>query len=222
MKLKISPTTVQQGTIRMLREAIMVGHFKPGERLVETTLCERLGVSRPSLREALRVLATEQLVVITPNRGPSVAVIAWEEARQIYHTRALLEGEMAALAAHHATETDIQAMRAALERFDTAAKEDAAAPRVAATADFYDAMVAAGRNQIIGGLLRGLLARINFLRFQTMATPGRAKHSYREMITIFDAIEDRDARSARAAAVAHIRAAQQEAHDVFHHNAKFA
>lgn len=222
MELKITPSTVQQETIRTLREAIMVGHFKPGERLVETTLCERLGVSRPSLREALRALAAEQLVVITPNRGPSVAEIDWEEAQQIYHTRALLEGETAVLAARHATDADLLAMRTALQRFDSAVKSSDAAERVATTTAFYDAMIAAGRNQVLGGLIRGLLARINFLRYQTMARPGRAKHSHREMTAMFDAINAHDARSARAAAVAHVRAAQQEAEDVFHHGAKSA
>ncbi|TWG78999.1 DNA-binding GntR family transcriptional regulator [Cupriavidus gilardii J11] len=216
MDLKIAPVSVQQETARKLREAIMVGHFKPGERLVESNLCEQLGVSRPSLREALRALAAEHLVVITPNRGPSVARIEWEEASQIYQARALIEGEIAALAARHGNDEDIVAMREALRRFELAVKQGDAAQRVVATTAFYDAMIAACRNDVLGSLIRGLLARINFLRAQTMAMPGRAKHSYRELAAIFDAIEARDARSARAAAVAHVKAAQQEAHEVFH------
>lgn len=222
MDLKIAPTSVQQETVRKLREAIMIGHFKPGERLVEASLSESLGVSRPSLREALRVLAAEQLVVITPNRGPSVARIEWDEASQIYQARALIEGEIAALAARHATEEELRLMQDALKRFEIAVTQSEPAQRVAATTDFYDAIIAAGRNQVLGGLIRGLLARINFLRGQTMASPGRAKHSYRELAAIFDAIRERDARSARAAAVAHVKAAQQEAHDVFHQGLRSA
>ena len=222
MDLKITPSTVQHETVRKLREAIMVGHFQPGERLVETSLAEELGVSRPSLREALRVLATEHLVVITPNRGPSVAMISWEEAEQIYQTRALLEGELAVLAAERATTADVESMREALGKFSLAVQKSDSLVRLSATTDFYEAIIAASGNYVIGGLIHGLVARINFLRARTMASPGRAKHSVREMTKLFDAIEAHDSRAARAAAVAHVNAARQEAFDVFHLEAKSA
>ena len=99
MDLTISPRSVQQETVRLVREAITSGYFKPGERLVEAKLCSMLGVSRTSVREALRVLATGKLITIAPNKGPSVAELTWKEAQGIYHLRALLEGEAAALAA---------------------------------------------------------------------------------------------------------------------------
>ncbi|RAI44873.1 GntR family transcriptional regulator [Rhodoplanes roseus] len=60
----------------------------PGERLVEATLAKRMGVSRPSIREAPTQLAAEKLVTITPNKGPSVAAITWSDAQDIYHVRA--------------------------------------------------------------------------------------------------------------------------------------
>src|SRR5690349_13762377 len=75
-----------------LRNAIAAGRFKPGERLVERDLCARLDVSRALIREALRQLEAEGLIVAVPHRGPVVASITVEEARQIYAVRALLEG----------------------------------------------------------------------------------------------------------------------------------
>ncbi|WPB54977.1 GntR family transcriptional regulator [Xylophilus sp. GOD-11R] len=222
MDLKISTSTVQKETVRKLREAVLVGHFKPGERLVETSLAEQLGVSRPSLREALRVLVAEHLVVHVPHRGPSVAVIDWPQAEQIYHTRTVLEGELASLAAQHAGPEDLSHIEEALQRFDTAVRLADALQRVEATTDFYDAIISASANEVLGGLIRGLLARINLLRAQTMSSPGRAKHSARELRTLFEAIAARDRRSARAAAIAHVMAARQEAHDVFHAGAQSA
>lgn len=215
MDLKIAPQTIQLETARKLREAITVGHFKPGERLVETTLCEQLGISRTTLRETLRVLATERLIVITPNRGPSVAVITWEDADQIYHVRAILEGELSALAAKRISDTDIADMRDALSHFEQGVVAQDPLTRISATSDFFEIIIRSSGNRIIGDLIHGLVARINFLRARTMASPGRARHSVKEMKAIYEAIAARDARGARAAAVAHVLAAREEAQHVF-------
>lgn len=216
MDLKVTPKTVQLETIRKLREAIMSGHFKPGERLVETDLCEQLQISRTSLREAIRVLSSEKLVVLVPNKGPSVAEISWEEATQIYHVRKMLEGELAAQAARNISDEEIEKMQRALADFDRAVKSEDAPLRISATTNFYDALIRGSGNQIIGDLIHNLQARINFLRVQTMSSPGRAKNSNRELKKIGDAIAKHDVRAARAAAVDHVEAACQEAEEVFH------
>lgn len=219
MDLKISPSTVQSEAVRKLREAVLIGHFKPGERLIETSLAEQLGVSRPSVREAVRVLVAEQLVVHVPHRGPSVAVIEWPQAEQIYHTRTVLEGEIACLAAQHASKDDLKHLAQKLDRFDQAVRKGDALQRVNATTEFYEAIISAGGNDVLGGLIRGLLARMNVLRAQTMSSPGRAKHSARELRTLFESIAAHDPRAARAAAIAHVLAARQEAFDFFNANA---
>jgi len=215
MDLKISPQTVQVETARKLREAIMVGYFKPGERLVETSLCEQLGVSRTSLRETLRVLAGERLIVLTPNRGPSIAIISSEEADQIYHVRAILEGEMAALAAEHVSDADVAELRSALKQFEEAVAAENPVTRLTATTDFYEVIIRCSGNGIIGDLVHGLVARINFMRARTMASPGRARHSVNEMASLLEAIAAHDAKRARAAAIAHVQAAREEARHVF-------
>ena len=84
--------TVRSMVAQKLREAIMSGTLKPGQRLVERELCEMMGVSRPSIREALRVLEADGLVNTVPHRGPVVSTISLEEARQLYAARAVLEG----------------------------------------------------------------------------------------------------------------------------------
>src|ERR1700719_4244153 len=84
--------TVRAMVAQKLREAIMSGTLKPGQRLVERELCEMTGVSRPSIREALRLLEADGLVSTVPHRGPVVSTISLEEARQLYAARAVLEG----------------------------------------------------------------------------------------------------------------------------------
>jgi len=215
MEMKVSPRSVQQETVRMVREAITNGYFKPGEKLVEAKLCSMLGVSRTSVREALRVLSAEKLITIVPNKGPSVAEVSWEDAESIYQLRALLEGETAALAAARITGDNLARMRKALDAFHRAVDDQDWKARVKATSDFYEVMIQACGNSVMGDVIHSLLTRINFLRAKTMASPGRAVHSAQEMEAIFEAIERRSARDARQAAVAHVKAAEAEAREVY-------
>lgn len=208
MDLKVSAISVRQQAVEKLRSAIFAGVFEPGDRLVELELCERLGVSRPSLREALRTLEAEKLVTILPNRGPSIATLSWEEADQIYRVRTLLEGEAAAQFAERAGPEQIREMQSALRAFIEADKMSNAAGRVRSTSDFYDVIMHGCANKIIQDVLEGLIARISFLRARSMSKPGRAKFSAREMKRILTAIAEKDPKAAREAASAHVEAAR--------------
>lgn len=211
MDLRVAITSVQQQAVEKLRAAILAGVFKPGDRLVEADLCARLGVSRPSVREALRSLEAEGLVSIIPNRGPQIPVLTWEQAAEIYRVRALLEGEAAALCALRAGPDELARMRAALDLFEKAVRGADSALRLSATADFYRVLQGAAGNSLIDDLLRRLLARINFLRAQSMSRRDRAKSSLREMSEIFEAIAKGDADAARRAAERHVESASQAA-----------
>ena len=207
MDLKVSPVSVQQQAVSKLRAAILAGVFQPGERLVEADLCERLGVSRPSVREALRSLEAEKLVAIVPNRGPLVPLITWEQAKEIYQVRVLLEGEAVAAFAQRATPESVRRMQDALTDFIKADKADDVVERVNTTSRFYDEILNGCGNSVIRDILNGLLARITFLRSRSMSAPGRAKHSAQEMKAILQAIQKRDPDTARKAAVKHIEQA---------------
>lgn len=213
--LRITPVTIQAQTAGKLRDAILDGVFKPGERLLEADLCRKMGVSRTSVREALRQLEAERLVTIIPNRGPSVALLTWSEAEAIYEARELLEGEAAARFAERATSSQISQAKAALADFDRAVTMDDALGRLASTQRFYDLIIQGCGNPVIGEMLQGLFARINFLRARSMSLVGRGKLSSTEMWRIYAAIESHDSRAASAAAVQHVKSASAAAREVF-------
>lgn len=215
MDLKVSPLTVLLQTVNKLRDAILRGHFKPGDRLIESELCRQVGVSRTSIREALRRLEAEKLVTIVPNKGPSVTVITWEEAEQIYAVRALLEGEAAALFASRANTSEIARMREALADFGKSVADNDPLGRLDSTTRFYEVILAGSGNTVIREILEGLLARINFLRARSMSNPGRGKDSGREMQRMLTAIVRRDPAAARVATFEHVRAACAVAREVF-------
>jgi DNA-binding GntR family transcriptional regulator len=214
VELRVSIQSVHQQAAEKLRAAILAGVFSPGNRLIEADLCRRLGVSRPSVREALRSLEAEGLIVIVPNRGPQIPVLTWPQAEEIYQVRALLEGEAAALCARRASEADRQTMRAALTAFERAVQTGDPAIRLSATADFYRAMLRGSGNALIEELLQRLVARINLLRAHSMSRAGRAKFSAKEMRAIFLAIAKGDSRAARKAAQHHVKNAEAAARDI--------
>jgi DNA-binding GntR family transcriptional regulator len=122
--------TVRAIVAQKLREAIMSGTFKPGQRLVERELCEMTGVSRPSIREALRLLEADGMVNTVPHRGPVVSTISLEEARQLYDARAVLEGFAGRECARLRDPAVVRRMGAALTRLKAAfAKPDMIADR---------------------------------------------------------------------------------------------
>jgi DNA-binding GntR family transcriptional regulator len=213
--MAISQKTVQQAAVERLREAILAGVFRPGERLFEADLCISLGVSRPSLREALRSLAAERLLEIVPNRGPQIPVLTLEAAAQIYDVRKILEGEAAALCASNATDAQVAELVRALSGFREAVARDEGADCIRTTARFYEVILTAAGNDIIKEILEGLLARVNLLRNRSMSIPGRRAQSCSELEAICAGIERRDPVAARKAAQKHVTNARSAAFHAF-------
>ncbi|MFT4119549.1 GntR family transcriptional regulator [Bradyrhizobium sp.] len=218
MDLRVSRKTVQQGTFEKLKDAIMAGVFQPGDRLVETDLCEQLGVSRASLREALRSLQSERLIDFIPNRGPQIPVLSWKEAEDIYELRALLEGEAAARCATAISDEDIQSLSVTVQTLRRVVKTNDAADKLKCATNFYEVLLRNCGNEIIKQTLHGLHARINFLRARSMSLSGRTKASYEEMNALYLAIKDRDPKAARKIAQLHVQNAREAAREAFKEN----
>ena len=180
--------TLRDLTTDKLREAIMAQRFKPGQHLVERDLCEQTGVSRSSVREALRHLEAEGLVERRGNRGLFVASITPDEARQIYEVRAAIEPEMARLFAARATEEDLAALSATLVALERASRSRVIADYVRALDAFFDTLIGGTRNEVAVRIVRTLRARISYLRG---ITTGRAEATrQRETIKLMRDIPD--------------------------------
>ena len=220
MDLKVTPRLVQSQIVSKLREAILSGHFKPGERLVESTLCQMINVSRSSLREALRRLEGEKLILNVPNKGPLVAEISWVEAEEIYNARIQLEAEAVAQFTKRVTDQDIVRMRTALREIVRATEHDDPVGRLRGTTEFYGTIFGNCGNSIIGELLEGLQARVNLLRTQNKQPKSRAREGAKELDQILKMIDKRDPVGARKAAIAHVHAAWDGARKLFPQTSK--
>ena len=190
-----------------VRQAILELKFRPGERLIERTLCAELGVSRTVVREVLRFLEAEGLIEISPNRGPVVATIKPADVEQIYELRGMLEGLAAAECAKLAQRPDIETLGQAIKELRTASTSKDARMSMRATDKFYRQMFATSRKSVAWSVCESLNLRINALRMMTITTRDRQRISLREKEWIFRAVVARDGKAAQAAAIEHVERA---------------
>lgn len=191
LRVETLPGLREQATER-LRMAIVTGHFKPGERLIERELCDMIGVSRTSLREALRELQADGLITLKPNKGMSVAVLSEETARSIYEVRRMLEGLAARLFAKRATPEQMKALRNSVEALAVVYDNFSAEAFINAKARFYDILLEGAGNEVAADMLRRIHTRASQLRVMSLSSAERAQKSIRELRAFCEALEARD------------------------------
>jgi GntR family transcriptional regulator, trigonelline degradation regulator len=222
LRVERNSQTLTQQVVEGLRNAIRSGRFEPGQRLVERRLCDMTGVSRTAVREALRSLETQGLVVNAPNRGPTVAAVALDEAIEIYEVREMLETRAVELFMKRMTGADLAllhevmlAMENALAMNDVDAVNDE-------KQRFYNLIITGSGNRLIGRILDQLYGKIALLRNVTMNQDNRIGAAVSELRAMFDAINARDVKAARRACQRHVEAAASVACAALAERAKLA
>jgi GntR family transcriptional regulator, trigonelline degradation regulator len=198
---------VRQQVLENLRRAIVEGRFRPADRLVERELCALTGASRSSVREALRQLEAEGLILTLPDRGPIVRSVSKTEAADLYQVRALLEGMAGKLFAERASDEEIAALRKTVDDLEIAFESGDGWQALRTKDRFYEILLAGGGSEVAQSLLQSLHNRISLVRATTLAQHGRSEKTMREMRTILEAIERRDPEAARLACVDHVEQA---------------
>lgn len=209
------PAPLRQQATESIRNSIALGHFKPGQRLLERELCEMTGVSRTLVRESLRQLEAEGLIAVSANRGPVVVTLSRKQAADIYAVRALLEALVAETVARNAPQSKIDSLVQAFEELRREISDPAPLNRLMAKNRFYDCMIDCADNDALGTSLRMLNARVTLLRSASLQRPGRTAHSLNELELLVAAIRRRDPEAAHAAAILHVRSAAAAALEHF-------
>jgi DNA-binding GntR family transcriptional regulator len=142
-----------------IRAAILSGHFKPGDRLIEDRLAEEFGVSRNPIREAIRTLASEGLIDVTARRGAVVASLSPQEAEELLEVRATLEGANARLAARRRDPAVLGQLEAILARGTEAIAAGHVAELPELNGAFHAGLAEAGHNRVLADLMRTLRDR---------------------------------------------------------------
>ena len=190
---------------RQLRQALRGGLYRPGDRLREQEVAERLKVSRTPVREALGRLAMQGLVEPAGSRGMIVRSLTTAEVLELYAMRELLEGAAARLAAQHASPPEFDALADLETEFEASASD---APQMARlNLMLHEAITRAARNRYLDGALQEVQDAIALLGPTTFSVAGRPASAAEEHREIIAAIAARDPDKAEQAARAHIREA---------------
>lgn len=203
-RITTAAAPVRAQVVEKLRRAILDGRFTVGDRLREKELCELTGVSRTSVREALRQLEADGLVEMVPNHGPIVARLSLADAREVYEVREVVEGLAGRLFAESASEAQVAQLVATYARMREVVAEGRYDELVQHKDLFYSALFAGARNAIAARTIDGLRTRITALRSRTLSRPGRPEETIEEVGAIVDAIVARDAARAEAACKRHV------------------
>lgn len=197
--------------IDSMRKAIERGILKPGERLVEKDLCEQLGVSRTSLREALRELEAEGVVAQAGARGLTVVRISRRDAENIYRIRADIEALIFEQFLGNADDAAIDEARRLCGVIVDAYRSGEFVSIMDAKRAFYDFVCRVADNRVARELLQRLTLRTAQLRSKSVERSERQSQSIEEIEALRDAIVARDVDGARKAARTHVGNAAKSA-----------
>jgi len=188
MTAQIIPLALYQEVAERLREHIYSRNLNPGEWIDELALCEHYGISRTPLREALKVLHAEGLVVLVPRRGCYVRELSAAELDQIFPVMALLEGRCAYEATQKMTPADLQtldALHAELERHASLNDVDGYYEQ---NYRFHEQVQRLAGNQFLQRAISDLRRLLRLVRHQQLKTPGRLQASLHEHRQIMAAL----------------------------------
>lgn len=192
---------MQKDAYTLILEAIEGGTYRPGDRLVESELADRLGVSRTPVREALQRLETQSMLT-RDGRSLIVASLDHNQLAELYVVRAELEGLAARLAAKHATEEEIRVLKGMIEEDRAHLGDPEALSR--ANRRFHKQIHLASHNRFLVQQL-GLVHRsMALLATTSLAAEGRGEAALAEHEAIVTAIAAGDETAAQAALRAHI------------------
>jgi DNA-binding GntR family transcriptional regulator len=205
---KLSETSGQnlsEAVYQALSQGLRDGVYRPGDRLREEEVAQRLNVSRTPVREAFGRLAAKGFVQPAGARGLVVRNLDLSEILELYAMREILEGAAARLAAQHASQPEIHGLRDIEVLYETHFEDPRAMARI--NRQFHEAVFRAARNRYLDAALQEMQDGIALLGQTTFSVKGRPTVAAAEHRGIIDAIEARDPAKAEELARAHIREA---------------
>lgn len=185
--------TLREKILETIREAILKGALKPGEKVAEPELAERFGISRTPIREAFRQLESEGYLTVIPRKGAVVTALSERDVEEFYAIKSILEGYAARMAAENLTDKDVERLEAINDRLKQLAKEGDIKTFFRVHNEFHDLFIRAAGNEKLTELINQLVMKFNRPRMASLSLPGRMEISVKEHEKIIEAFKNRDA-----------------------------
>jgi DNA-binding GntR family transcriptional regulator len=194
---------------KSLRESILNGRLKPGERLMEVSLAQQLGVSRTPVREAIRKLELEGLVVMLPRKGAYVSNVSLKEIVDVLDIRASLEGLAASIAAQRMNEVELARLNKIAEEFRQSALEADIEKLLKKDVEFHECIFKSTNNETLHQLINALWEKVYRFRVTYISDYESSMNLIEEHKLILDAIANQNSDLAKKYATEHIKKAKQ-------------
>ncbi len=193
-----------------LRQAIIMGELKPGERLMEIQFAEKMGVSRTPVREAIRKLELEGLIIMIPRKGAHVAELSVKDIINVLEIRSSLEGLATKLAAQRINEEELKELKKTVDEFAEFMEENNVQELAEKDIKIHDLIYRASKNDKLIPIITNLKDQVHRFRVAYLKDYNTSKELVKEHQEIYNAIEKRDDILAEKLAYTHIKR-QQEA-----------
>jgi DNA-binding GntR family transcriptional regulator len=184
--------TLREKILETIREAILKGSLKPGEKVAEPELAERFGISRTPIREAFRQLESEGYLTVIPRKGAVVTSLSERDVEEFYAIKSILEGYAARIAAEQLTARDIERLEGINNRLEQLARDGDVKTFFRVHNEFLELFIRAAGNEKLFDLISHLMMKFNRPRMASLALPGRMEISVQEHHKIIEAFKSHD------------------------------
>ncbi len=178
--------------VTKLRDLLTEGGIPPGEKINEKSLTEAFGVSRTPLREALKVLASEGLVTLTPNRGARVARLSEKDLDDVFSVLMSLEGLAGRIACERMTDAEISKVEALQARMEKEFEQSDRSAYFHTNQEIHEIILEGSQNEVLITTHRSLAGRIRRVRYLANMSPERWRQAVEEHGGILLALKSRD------------------------------
>lgn len=194
LKTSIVRRSLHDEIVDLVREMILSSELEPGEKVPEKDLCARFGVSRTPMREALKVLAVDGLVTLTPNRGAFVSTLTVDDLNDVFPVMGALESLSGELAATLMTDAEISGVRAIHAKMVKHYEKRDLSAYFKLNQAIHEAILEGSRNQTLIGMYRSLASRVRRARYLANMSDSRWQQAVDEHEIIIKRLEARDAK----------------------------
>jgi DNA-binding GntR family transcriptional regulator len=184
--------TLRERILETIRDAIIKGALKPGEKVAEPELAERFGISRTPIREAFRQLESEGYLTVIPRKGAVVAAFSQKDIEEFYAIKSILEGYAARRACENLTSKEIEKLEAVNAKLLNLAEGSDIKHFFKVHNDFHELFIRAAQNDKLYEMISGLVGKFQRLRLASLSLPGRMKISVEEHEKIIDSFRKKN------------------------------
>ena len=184
--------TLRERIVEFIKDAVISGSLKPGERVPESEIAEQFGISRTPIREAFRQLESEGFLSMAPRKGAVVSPITARDVREFYTIKSLLEGFAAGIACKTLTEKDIGRLNSINNEMIKNMEKDNVKAFFRLDNQFHEIFLTACGNEKLCALTNQLVQQFERFRITALALPGRMENSVKQHSEIIEAIKERN------------------------------